>query len=95
MSNFPKTFQKLERLNRNLEQYALKNNQVNESYYIAKNLIAEMSQKSYKNENYCKDVYIWLMEGSTLKLKKLLSHLNYEEENLNHFNSFALIDTIN
>lgn len=79
-----------------LDKYCINNNDVSESYYIAKCWIDDLLQKSYTDNLVCEHFYDWLKFGGTINLNLILSiNTSFEFSNLKHFNAFCLLDTVN
>lgn len=77
-----------------LRQYAAENNTVGDVYYTALRFITDIRIKKHYNSEYRTIFFKWLENGSTLDLKTLLAGISYDENNLTHFNAFALLDAV-
>lgn len=77
-----------------MEAYVLANDEVSDPYYMARVLLESIGQKSVHNEEFRQLACDWFCKGSTLQLKQILSHTEFNEHNITHFNAFTLMDTI-
>jgi hypothetical protein len=77
-----------------LKCYVIERGEVDDSYYVAKVFLSELSEKSYKNIELRNEFGKWLKHGSTVRLKNVLRHVKYNDSNLAHFNAMCLIDTV-
>ncbi len=75
-------------------QYAIDNNTTTDVYYTALRLITNMRIKASFNAKYKEILNVWLISCSTLDLKTALAGVSYDENNLVHFNAFALLDAV-
>lgn len=77
-----------------LKCYCIERNEVDDSYYVAKVLLSEMSEKAYRDEDYLKIAYKWLNKGGTLKLKEALRYTSFNWDDNVHFNAMCLMDSV-
>jgi dimeric dUTPase (all-alpha-NTP-PPase superfamily) len=77
-----------------LDNYVIERNEVNDSYYVAKRLLSEMSEKAFMDDNCLQITGNWLKGGKTLNLSDAMIFTSYKENNLTHFNAFCLLDVI-
>jgi len=81
-------------LEQKLKVYATENNTATDVYHTALRLITNMRIKAEFNAKYKEVLNVWLVSCSTLDLKTALAGITYDENNLVHFNTFALLDAI-
>ena len=77
-----------------LYSYVIKTDNVNNSYYLARVLLNEMSEKAFKDKLYLQIVCKWFNGGGTLDLMKALFFTTYDSNNLIHFNAMSLLDSV-
>ena len=77
-----------------LDYYALKNDCVNDSYYISKILLEELAEGAYRNKEILETAGKWLNGGSTLVLINALKYTRHDDNNIDHFNARDLLDTV-
>jgi hypothetical protein len=74
--------------------YVMERKEVSSKYFVAISLLQDLFSKSYGNMMLRKETGEWIKLGGTLRLKKLLAHTRYNEDDLIHFNAFALLDQV-
>lgn len=79
---------------RKLTQYAIDNNTATDIYHTALRLITNMRIKTCYDAKYKEVLNVWLVSGNTIALKTALAGISYDENNLVHFNAFALLDAV-
>jgi len=82
------------RLNEALRLYVIEQDEINAHYYIAKNILDELHEKSYKNAELRSLFGQWLLKGSTVRLKYLMQYVDFDDRCLAHSNALYLIDSV-
>jgi len=93
------TRKKLHKLNQQrreqLDAYMVERKYVDEQYHRAKNLLEQLSEKSYRDKELQKKYCEWIVNGGTLKLKDILyTYTDYDGTDLTDFNAFATLDSV-
>lgn len=79
----------------NIKCYCLENDSIDNVYYTSINLMTDLKDLAFRNNEVSDKLIEYLdKKSSTLTLKQILSYIKYDDNNLIHFNAFALIDTI-
>jgi hypothetical protein len=78
-----------------LDDYVIKNKEVNDIYYVAKKLLNQMNESAFllKGDSL-KLISKWFFGGSTLELKEALQFTNYDSDDIIDFNAMCLLDNI-
>lgn len=77
-----------------LEKYVVKYDRCDATFHRARNILMDMSHRSFRDRLYMLKVYKWLKSKSTVDLKDALYPLGYSNEDILQFNAFALLDTV-
>ena len=77
-----------------VKEYCIKTGSVNDTFHIAIRLSGEMNERSHNSPKYALKYTSWLKYGGTIKLKRLLYKVEWNENNLSHFNAFCLLDAV-
>ena len=94
METYKKLYPTFNRFLDHIEKYAIANDCVNDSFYVAKRILIDLFDYSHKSDELAVTILDYVTSGGTIKLKKLLSvDAFYNENNLIHFNAMALIDS--
>lgn len=91
MKNFEKTYKLITKLKSEINKAT---NVFDEGYYKAINLLSEISEKSYHNRKLNTMVLNYKESKSTLDLKEILFHVNYDDMDLCDFYAFTIIDSV-
>jgi len=82
------------KFNEALKHYAIRNDSVNNEYFLARVFIDKLTEKSFKNKELRNEFGKWLKYGGTIRLKNVLRHVKYDDSELIHFNAMCLIDAV-
>lgn len=94
MENYKKLYPLFLDFDKHIEDLALKNDDVSNSFYLAKNFLSEIFSKAYRDKDICSWFLSYLSgKGSTVLLKDILATTAFNDTDLLHFNAFFLIDT--
>ncbi len=79
-----------------LTKYGIENNVDRAQLFLARKMLDRLVIFCYREKHTAVLFLEWLSNGSTLILQKLLKEkTSYYEDNLTHYNAFALLDTVN
>lgn len=92
--DYKEVYTKAKAFKEKLNSYVVKNGQMGDSYHIADRWITDILEKSFYVDCVLTDLNSYLVNPHTLTLKQLLSHVNYNDNKLSHFNAMCLIDTV-
>ena len=81
------------KINEALKYYVLRNDYVDDKYYVAKMFLSEISELGYRNAGIRNLAGDWLKKGGTLRLQQVLKFTSYNYSLL-HFNAMSLIDSV-
>jgi len=92
--NYSDYYTSIKKIQKQLTEYVLRRNEVDGIYHTAKIFLQELNEKANQNLECFNASKEWVFKGGTLNLKKALEFTSFEENNLAHFNAFALLDSV-
>tara|TARA_R110002049_G_scaffold199037_3_gene369128 strand:+ start:116 stop:409 length:294 start_codon:yes stop_codon:yes gene_type:complete len=92
--DYKKYYQLSTEFNVALKNYVVERNEVDDSYYVAKVLLSEMSEKAYRDNDYLQIAGKWFNGGKTLELKEALRATSFDWDDNVHFNAMCLMDSV-
>lgn len=78
-----------------LDKYCLDHDCIDSSYHRAYGLFRELIDISYNDQEFYNELLLWIDMGSTVRLTNLLLKTTYYCNNINDFNAFTTLDTVN
>lgn len=92
--DFESIYKYTSNLNDNLIAYYLQNDTDVGIFYRASELITSIRERSLRCKKYREVVGKWMNGGSTIELRDLLYPIGYNENIINDFNAFDLLDSV-